>query len=274
MSATLPLRRNPVVDILVRGWDNLALTRRLLTSIKANTDGLEYQVIYVDNGSTLHLAAELMKDFPWVTFVRLPFNHGSVRAINLGLCHALSSPAPYVLLLDNDTEIPAGDKGWLTRFVGYLADETVGAAGAVSNYVSGYQFCEALPPTYTREWQEGTERGLKEQDDQPVLVSFAMLLRKSAVQQLGFFDERFEPGMGEDYDYTLRLREAGYRCVLAPSVWVHHKGSQTFKRFGFDELLAQSMGKLIAKWGVDGLAKLGLQVEQAAPAPEAQAMTA
>lgn len=278
----LPLRKHYDVDILVRGWDNLALTRRCLTSIKANTVGLEYNVIYVDNGSNYHLAADLLKDFPWVTFLRLPFNHGSVRAINLGTFVAMSSPAKYVLLLDNDTEIPAGDHDWLKRFIGYLDDETVGAAGAISNYVSGFQNCEALPPAYTRDWKietDGivTESGSQDVPDQPLLVSFALLLRKSVMQTVGSFDERFEPGMAEDYDYTLRLREAGFRCVLASSVYIHHKGSQTFNRLGFDELLNTNMGKLIAKWGIPKLEALGLKIEQAAapdPVETEQAVTA
>jgi GT2 family glycosyltransferase len=175
---------------------------------------------------------------------------------------ALFSPAEFVLLLDNDTEIPANDKLWLDRFISYFDDEQVGAAGAVTDYVSGFQNCEALPDTFTRAWEEGNEAGVKGNLELPVLVSFAMMLRKSAFMATGFFDELFEPGNHEDYDYTLRIRQAGYKAVIAGSVWIHHRGSQTFKAFDFNELLQVNGRKLIDKWGVEQLSEMGLEVAQ------------
>jgi GT2 family glycosyltransferase len=151
---------------------------------------------------------------------------------------------------------------WLDRFMAYFADETVGAAGAVTDYVSGAQQAEVAPDTYTKDWQEGERGGVKTPPDVPVLVSFAMMMRKSAIQQVGLFDERYEPGMSEDYDWTLRARQAGWRCVVAKSVWVKHVGSQTFGKMGFDGILQASYRQLIDKWSVEGLAELGLHVRQ------------
>lgn len=262
-----PYRREPYkVDILIRGFDNVALTAACLSSIQRNTDPALYQVTYVDNGSEPGHFQQLVKNYPGVQFVRLPFNHGSVRAINCGLALSLLSDAEFVLLLDNDTEVPSGDTGWLDRFVSYFDDAAVGAAGAVSDYVSGMQQAEAAPDTYTRDWEEPSPqpspsgRGSKTPPEMPILVSFAMMLRKEALHKVGFFDERYEPGMAEDYDYTLRLREAGYTCVVAKSVWIKHVGSQTFGKMGFNDILGTNYGKLIDKWGIDGLAQLGIEV--------------
>lgn len=263
-----PYRRaDYAVDILVRGHENVALTAACLSSIQRNTDPAQYQAWYVDNGSSPATFAHLVKQFPDVGHIRLPFNHGSVRGINTGLLMALQSPAAYVLLLDNDTEIPAGDAGWLERFLWYFEDDDVGAAGAVTDYVSGAQQAEAAPDTYNRDWQEDNGRGgVKRPPDMPILVSFAMMLRKAAIQAVGLFDERYEPGMAEDYDYTLRLRQAGYRCVVAKSVWVKHVGSQTFGKMGFNDILQTNYARLIEKWGVDELKALGIEVQEAEPA--------
>jgi GT2 family glycosyltransferase len=257
-------REDYPVDILVRGHENVALTVACLSSIRRNTDPALFQVTYVDNGSATQNFYQLVKTFPDVQFVRLPFNHGSVRGINAGLVLAFLSPSKFVLLLDNDTEIPSGDTEWLNRFMAHFEDETVGAAGAVSSYVSGWQQAEAVPDTYTRDWEENGRSGSKAQPDAPVLVSFAMMIRKAALEQVGLFDERFEPGMGEDYDAVLRLRQAGWKCIVANSVWVKHVGSQTFGKMGFNEILQASYGKLVDKYGIDGLAALGLVVQEAA----------
>ncbi len=258
-----PYRREPYkVDILIRGHENVALTAALLSSIRRNTDPALYQVTYVDNGSEPTNFQQLVKNHPEAQFVRLPFNHGSVRAINAGLALSLLSDAEFVLLLDNDTEVPAGDVGWLDRFVSYFDDAAVGAAGAVTDYVSGMQQAEAAPDTYTRDWEEDGRGGVKAPPEMPVLVSFAMMMRKEAIHKVGFFDERFEPGMAEDYDWTLRAREAGYACVVAKSVWIKHVGSQTFGKMGFNDILGQNYARLVDKWGIEGLGRLGIEVRQ------------
>jgi O-antigen biosynthesis protein len=255
-------RRDYEVDILIRGWGNKDLTRNLLNSIVQQTDMQRVMVTYVDNGSPRDDLLNLMTQYRGDSFqfVSLPFNHGSVRAINVGLTLAALSPAKFVLLMDNDTTIPSGDMDWLDRWLSYFADEQVGAAGAVSGYTSGFQHAEANPDLFQKEWSEGDESGLAEPPPVPILVSFAMMLRKQAVLKVGLFDEQFEPGNCEDYDYVLRLREAGFKAVIAASVWVHHKGSQTFGKMDFDALLAQNFGKLEAKYGKKHLEQMGLQL--------------
>ncbi len=164
--------------------------------------------------------------------------------------------------MDNDTEIPHADRQWLARFMSYLEDEKVGAAGAVSNYVSFYQNVEACPDTFNRAFtEENGRQGYKEPPAMPVLVSFAMMIRKSVFLECGFFDETFEPGNCEDYDYTLRIRQAGYKCVVANSVWIHHRGSSTFRKLDFASLLETNGRKLIEKWGAETLAEMGLETE-------------
>lgn len=254
-------RKQYDVDILIRGWNNLDLTKKCLHSIISNTEQPTYQITYVDNGSDN--IESLVAQYDMVNYVCLPFNHGSVRAINLGLSLALFSSSKYVLLLDNDTQIPQGDKLWLQRLVSYFeADEKIGAVGAVTDYVAGFQHADKTFDIFQKEWEEEGQRGLAEPPDIPLLVSFAMMIRKSVIEEVGWFDEIFEPGNSEDYDYSLRIREAGYRCLVANSVWIHHKGSQTFKNFNFPQLLQTNMGKLVEKWGVPKLQKMGLQVAQ------------
>ncbi|HEY1409389.1 MAG TPA: glycosyltransferase [Promineifilum sp.] len=252
------------VDILVRGYENAALTHACLSSIVANTDPALYQLTYVDNGTNEDSFMHLVRSFPGAQFARLPFNHGSVRAINTGLLLALQSPSDFVLLLDNDTEIPAGDVEWLDRFISYFEDSEVAAAGAVTDYVAGMQQAEHAPDTYTRDWEEDGRGGVKRPPDSPVLVSFALMLRKDVVQQIGLFDERYEPGNCEDYSYSIRLRQAGWRLVVAKSVWIKHVGSQTFGRMNHPGLLQTNYGKLVDEFGVDELTRMGLQIVEGA----------
>jgi len=243
-------RREYQVDIIVRAHGNWSLTDKCCNSIFDNTPDVSYQLIFIDNGSPAGIPDYFFADENEPIVVELPFNHGSVRAINVGLSLALLSDAPYILLLDNDTEIPDGDRYWLERFIEYFDDPKVGAAGAVTDFCAGPQHIERLPDR-----AEG-----QPPHEPPVLVSFAMMLRKTAVDQVLFFDERYEPGNFEDYDYCLQLREAGWKCVIADGVFIHHEGHATFKGMNLNNLLTQNMEKFRAKWTATKLDEMGVQL--------------
>lgn len=261
---TNPYRRPCTVDILIRGYNNLHLTQSLIASIFRNTVGVDFQIIYVDNGSVVsdftQLAYDILPNDERITICRLPFNHGSVRGINVGLNLADCSEAPYVLLLDNDTEIPSGDVDWLKRFIGYFDDPEVGAAGAVSSF-SSIQQATVIPDRYQRNWDGGS----KDLEAMPILVSFAMMLRKDTIHQVGLFDERFEPGNCEDADYILRTRKAKWKAIVADSVYIHHHTHSTFNTMGLDEIMRRSAGLLVDKWTVPVLNDMGINIRVRQP---------
>lgn len=246
-------RRDTEVDILIRGTDS-DLSFACIDSIVNTLDMSRAMITYVNNGGQ-HF--EHYHDH--VISVDLPFNHGSVRAINIGLSLAMLSGAPYILLLDNDTEIPAGDFTWLDRWLGYLTNDRVAAAGAVSDYASGFQTPLSNPDVFQKAWEADGQNGHGAPPDIPILASFGLLLRKTAVEEVGLFDEIYEPGVCEDYDYIFQLRDAGYETVVAGGVWLHHKGSQTFGQ-GMNDLLRRNMQVLVDKWGREKLRQFGLEV--------------
>src|SRR5512140_3440108 len=103
---SVALRQSYDIDIIIRGSGKVPLTRKLLRSIKASAPKLALQIIYIDGASDRIDLTQLMLDSQEVIYLALPFNAGSVRAVNLGLSQALMSNAGFVLLLDNDVAIP------------------------------------------------------------------------------------------------------------------------------------------------------------------------
>jgi GT2 family glycosyltransferase len=232
---------------VVRGWGNTALTARCLESLRRHAGPEALRLIYVDNGSELEDFAALLRAFPDLEAVRQPVNRGSCRGINLGLALAAMERHDAVLLLDNDTEVPDRDAGWLERWRGALGPG-VGAVGAVSDRVYGAQ----------RQRRPLDPAGGAVREEAIVLVSFAVLLSRAALEAIGWLaDERFEPGNSEDYDLCLRMREAGWRCLIARDVWIHHVGSATFRRFELPPLLERNMALLREKYGEARLRALG-----------------
>lgn len=63
----------------------------------------------------------------------------------------------------------------------------------------------------------------------PVGHGFCLYLRRSAINQVGLFDELvFGRGYSEEVDYCLRARALGFLNVLAPSLYVAHVGGVSF----------------------------------------------
>lgn len=50
--------------------------------------------------------------------------------------------------------------------------------------------------------------------------------------EVGYFDEIFYPGMGEDSDFAERLGKAGYTVFKTPEIFCHHWTSVTYTRCG------------------------------------------
>ncbi len=276
-------RRKYPVDIVVRCYKSIELTSACVDSIVANTDPALYRLTIVENMPECPTRKELLTNdvpFPatagvlvgmdngeWFQYVRLPANMGAVRASNVGFMLSYLSPAQFILILDNDARIPDGDKDWLERWMRHFDDPEVGAAGATSDRVAGYQQILKVPEVYLKEWQnpKSGDHGETGPIFVPWLISFACMYRKEAMAKIadpcGLWDERFEPGNSEDIDASLRLREAGYKCALSSDIYVHHDMSATFtKNFDFGELLRTNHAKLVKKWGQEKLTKMGVAI--------------
>ena len=88
------------VSVVIPNFNGMAYLERVLFSLEKQTMK-EFEVILVDNGSTDGSVAFVEKIFPWVRLIRLSQNFGFCRGVNEGI---RASRAPYVLLLNNDTE--------------------------------------------------------------------------------------------------------------------------------------------------------------------------
>jgi len=228
-----------IVDIGIRCFNQLEYTKRCIGSIMENTKNIPYTIFVVDNGSTdgtrewldeVALAANA-EGAGRMHVIHNEKNLGSVTAINQII---LSTSHEFLLIMDNDTEIIRGDHNWLRRMVAHMT-HGVGAVGAVSDNVSGFQ---NVTSSFT-----GNEFV-------PYLISFCWLLNKYAIDQTGLLDEQFNPGNSEDIDYSFQLIKNGWTLKIAKDVFIKHYCSRTFKaNFDYDVLVKENIKKLSQKWG-------------------------
>lgn len=257
------------VDIIIRARNGHELTEACLRSIQNQTNHDLYRIILCDDGSSPKLD-KLWHMWPEALCMPPDFylysteSRGAVSATNMGLALSLSlTDSEFVIVLDNDTEVPFGDDDWLARWIAEMESFGPGTAacGATTDKVSPPQQILGIPPSYTTDWHDENRSGVKIPDPVPYFISFAVMLRKSAIHACGFWDTRYDPGNWEDVDYSLGLREAGYAIRVARSVYLHHKMHATFGE-KMKELLEVNGGKFQEKWGVGRLWDLGILADR------------
>lgn len=242
-----------MVDIIIRAKNGHDLTRKCVQSIHETTTH-PYRIIFVDDGS------DPIQEVDCDIWIRTVESRGAVTATNLGLSASLNLDGDYVIVMDNDTEIPRGDSDWLTRFAAEMEQyDDTGALGATTNYASGNQFCLHMPLTYQAVWKDdrNMRMGIKENPESALFVSFCCMLRKNAVRNVGLWDERYNPGNWEDTDYALQLRSSGWKVRVARSVYIHHLGHKTFGA-DVERLFRENGTKFVAKWGPGRLMDMGI----------------
>lgn len=228
-------------DIIIPVYNQLEYTKRCLWSIEAHTTS-PYQLIVVDNRSTdgtdeylwsVAAGHESVEAVP-VKVITNSCNEGFARAVNLGL---VMSDAPYVVLLNNDVEVPAG---WLETLIEAMeAYPHIGALGALST-------------AKTQATWEGRFRGagvgVIEHYRLGQLSYSCVILRREAIDQVGLLDEEFFL-YGEDDDYNIRLIQAGWSVAIHRDITVKHEHGATSNAFEMQHYRQAAMKRIMEKWG-------------------------
>jgi GT2 family glycosyltransferase len=246
-------RGKPEVSVVVVTLDQLPFTRMSLETLLAATGDDALEVIVVDNGSrneTGEYLRTLAAVDPRVHVILNPENAGFARACNQGLALARGE---LLVLLNNDTLVPPG---WLGRFRAVLQDPAIGLAGPVTNRIGNEAEVEVGYDTWGGFLIEAATRAAEQAGEVAeigTVTMFCLAMRRSTFERIGPLDQRFEIGLLEDDDYSLRARELDLRTVCLQDVLVHHFGETSFGALvpsgEYGRILAANKQRFEEKWG-------------------------
>lgn len=216
--------RTFVIVLTHNQWD---LTRDCLESIRHGDTG-QMQVVVVDNASTDQSAAQVREAFPSVLVVETGENLGYARGNNLGMQLALEQNAEYVMILNNDVTVARDALSLLIQAADNNPDAAL--AGPLVMHANEPDVIQSAGGVLPDDWHS-YHRGANETNRgqfhaiEPAdwLTGCAVLARTSALRKFGLLDEDFFM-YGEDVDWGVRARHAGYRVVLVPQAQVWHSG--------------------------------------------------
>lgn len=218
----------PTVDVVVVTYNNLTMIDRCLCSIKQNT-AEPIRIIVVNNGAPFSVP-----DNSGVTVLNTGKNLGWTGGVNHGVAYALThDPAPFIMWMNDDTQILPHDYGWLTKMLRcFELDPKIAVVGPTSNNIMGWQTTNHvhLPPAIETTFLSG----------------MCMLLRREVVEKVGPLDQG-EAG-GDDLDYSIRLTDAGYKICCCRRSFMLHFCSVTGRREHGDYWNSPAQGEAINNW--------------------------
>jgi GT2 family glycosyltransferase len=189
---------NPRVSVVIATRDRPALLLRCIDALLAQTLAPErYEIVVVDDGSQRATRERTMAEFgarrlkrraPTLRFLWLPVHRGPAAARNHGI---LAARGTVVAFTDDDT-VPHPQ--WLAAGLAAIHGGADAVAGSIDVPLP------AIPTDYERD-----AAGLAHGD----FVTANCFVRRTLLEAVGGFDERFRCGSREDTDLYFRLRAAG-----------------------------------------------------------------
>ena len=234
----------PDVTAVVVSWNTRDLLADCLRSLRAHAPaGRTLEVIVVDNGSRDGTGEMVRRGWPEARLIANPENLGYTRANNQAI---RASRGRYLLLINADARLTpdclrrllqridadprAGAVG--PRLVygdGSWQRWTAGRAPSLRTAVNYFLFLERLLPGNPAFAGIFLGRDVRASCRVDWVSSACMLVRRSALDEVGLLDERFFVYM-DDVDLCRRLRDAGWRVWYCPEAEAIHLGGQSTLR--------------------------------------------
>lgn len=212
------------------------LIRSLLRGVEAAAFSFPFEYILVDNCAGDGTGDMVRSRFPWVKVIDAPGNVGFGRGSNLALRGAKGE---YVMLFNPDLTVFTGEMEKLLAFAdarpdhGIIGPQILNPNRTVQR--SFHRFHTVLTPIYRRtvlgqtpwgrralDWFLMNDADVNAVQDVDGIFGAAMLIRRSALEKIGPFDETFFMYF-EDVDLCRRAWESGMRVCYAPvATFVHY----------------------------------------------------
>jgi GT2 family glycosyltransferase len=219
----------PLIYVIVLTWNGKADTLECLRSLQ-NLAYPNARILVVDNASEDGTGEAVRSLFPRVELICNDSNLRFAGGNNAGIEYSLRLGADYVLLLNNDTVV---DLDFLTPLVQKAEeDKQIGIVGPkIWHYGESKRIWFAGGRI---EWWKGwvSHIGIRATDahqydtlrEVDYITGCCMLVKREVIKAVGTLDEKYYL-YGEDVDWCIRARQAGFKVVYVPSSHVWHKVS-------------------------------------------------
>ena len=256
----------PDLSIVIVTWNSERFIERCLRSLSAACESLSYEVIVYDNSSS-DRSADVAQTLLSVPVIRSAENVGFAGGVNRAIT---SARGEFHLLLNPDCELAPRS---LTLLIDFLRTHPEVAAVSplleddrgnsqrefqLRRFPTLMTFAVELlaidklipnnPVTASYRYRD-LDLSRPQLVDQP--AGAAILIRRSAFDEIGPLDEQFFPAWFEDVDYCRRLAAAGKEIWVVPQAQARHFGGASLEQISFArfiDLWYANMWRYAKKW--------------------------
>lgn len=215
-----------------------------LPALTADADGIEHEILIVDNSPGDGTAEAIRTRFPRILWLTNDENVGFARGVNRGIA---ASRGEFILLLNPDCELRPGALAALLAHMD--SHPRCALAGPLLEYPDGrlqysarhypsaaallfnrYSLLTRLFPNnrWSRrylmsDWDHRSER------DVDWVSGACLLARRSAVNEVGPLDPEFFM-FNEDVDWARRMSQAGWKITFVPAARAMHRVGASRRR--------------------------------------------
>lgn len=214
------------VTVIIPNYNGLQFMEACMAALERQTYQ-EFTTLIVDNGSADGSVSFIREHYPQAVLMEMGENLGFSGAVNAGI---RAAKTPYVLLLNNDTEVDPEFVGEMVKAIG--RSEKIFSVSSKMVQLYHRELMDDAGDMYSLlGW--AYQRGVGQPSSgytRPCKVfsacAGAAIYRKSVFEEIGYFDESHFAYL-EDLDVGYRARIAGYDNIYCPKAVVYHVGSGT-----------------------------------------------
>lgn len=225
------------LSIIIVNWNSREYLRACLDSILANTRGITFEIVVIDNASYDGAGDMLRELYPQVRFIQSDQNLGFARANNQafresrGGCLLFLNPDTLILdaaipvMFDSLQRLPDAGALTCTLLNGDRSVQTscLQAFPTILNQLLDSELLRnsrpnsplwGMAPLFSR------EDGPKEVE---AVSGACIMVKRSTFEQVGQFSEDYFM-YAEDMDLCFKIRQAGHKIYYEPAAFVVHFG--------------------------------------------------
>lgn len=216
------------IAVLILNWNSYNYIRTCLKSLEQCDKSL-FTPIIIDNNSSDDSLIRLEKEYPSCVFIKNQDNLGFTGGNNVGITYALAKDFPFIMLLNNDTEVKPGFFEILLKRMD--EDPSIGAIQPKMLYNHDRSIIwnagGKLQKWFARPITIGDGKKDQVAYDQPGEVDWisacCIMARREIIQRVGGQNEIFFYGSFDDVDWSIRLSEKGAnKLFYEPQAVLYH----------------------------------------------------
>ena len=244
------------LSVIILNYNTAGLLKTCLSAVLESNgfEGKELEIVVVDNNSSDNSVEMVRKEYPDIKLIRNKKNLGFSAGNNIGI---KNSSGKFLTLLNSDTLVEPDSL--ISVLKAMENDRSIGAAtcllqmadGKIDpashrgfptpwNSLSYFLGFEKLFPNsrffggYHQGW-----KNLKVPHEVDCISAAFMMVSGEVIDKVGLLDERFFM-YGEDIDWCLRIKEAGFKIFFYPGVKTLHLKRQSGRENKTDQMVKKN----------------------------------